>query len=176
MEENPFLCRKQTKDVILACLKISYGELHSVTYSQATQSWQTCTCELLTSRNLLFRPWAWFGEIRVHQTLILGRRQEGGEQGWAQGGNSREGWEPKLLAAKGAWKPVFLTLNSQAWSNCLYSLLSFHIQIELIPFDLLWPVTLGQCTAQGGKEPSQSMNSFIVASITLCLQCLGWNV
>lgn len=91
MEENPFLCRKQTKDVILACLKISYGELHSVTYSQATQSWQTCTCELLTSRNLLFRPWAWFGEIRVRQTLILGRRQEGGEQGWAQGGNSREG-------------------------------------------------------------------------------------
>lgn len=36
--EKSFFCRKQTKDVIFACLKISYGELQSGTCSQATQS------------------------------------------------------------------------------------------------------------------------------------------
>lgn len=58
----PFFCRKQTKDVIVACLKISSGELHCGTCSQATQSRQTCLWELLTSLNLLFRPWPWRNE------------------------------------------------------------------------------------------------------------------
>lgn len=88
--KTPFFCRKQTKDVIFACLKISYGELRSGTVSQAMQNLQTCLCELLTSLNLLFRPRAWFGQMRVCQTLI---RQETRGKGMrvGMGRKSREG-------------------------------------------------------------------------------------
>lgn len=104
------------------------------TCSQATRSWQSCMCEFLTSLNLLFRPWAWFGEMRVCQTLI---RQEARGKGTrvGKGGNSREGWKPKLLVPKGALETCFsyFELTSLKQLSLLLIKLNFHIQMSSFP-------------------------------------------
>lgn len=149
--------------------------MDSCTCSQATQNWQTCLYELLTSLNLLFRPWAWFGEMKVCQTLI---RQEAREWGWARGGNSREGWKPKLLvrSQRRSGNLVFFL-----WTHKLEAIVftpywvEFPYSNELIPFELLWPVKF-QASAQRRERRSlpKGWIPLLLLRWVMCV-CSAWD-